>query len=178
IQADTLAASFPASRILSVLQESHRVLAPDGVMEFRIVDPLPDPKTVGNLLNHWIEEYLLLNLEKSFRCSRPSLLVPMWIREAGFVDYQQSELTATDFSGQLSCIVQKFPAIAYEGASVDERLQVEIGHMVWQTMWGDFVKIECGMDVRWWEDNEVRKECLERNAQVVCKVFRVRKLPP
>ncbi|KAL9097306.1 MAG: hypothetical protein Q9165_000733 [Trypethelium subeluteriae] len=84
IRTSSLPSLLPSAQIPALLSECHRVLAPGGTLELRLLDPLPDRKTSGPFLRAWIEVRLLLNLEMSFRCTRPSLLIPQWVQAAGF----------------------------------------------------------------------------------------------
>ncbi|CAG8959218.1 hypothetical protein HYFRA_00012576 [Hymenoscyphus fraxineus] len=109
IHAFSLPAQFPASSIPGLLKECHRLLTPsppsptnpslspesisptspsfptrpEGILHLTIIDPCPLPSTLGPLLRTWLDNHLLLNLEKQFRCINPSRLFPEWLRDAG-----------------------------------------------------------------------------------------------
>jgi SAM-dependent methyltransferase len=84
IRANALASAFATPQLKQILQECYRVLVPGGQLELRLMDPVPDAKGTGPLLRECLERRLLLNLEKSFRCLRPMLLILIWVREVSF----------------------------------------------------------------------------------------------
>lgn len=55
----------------------------EGILHLTIIDPYPLSSTLGPLLRTWLENHLILNLEKQFRCINPSRLFPEWLRDAG-----------------------------------------------------------------------------------------------
>jgi SAM-dependent methyltransferase len=84
IRSSRLATLLPAAQIPGLLAECHRVLKPGGILELRLMNPLPERNSMGPKLAHWLEERLMLNLEAGFRCSRPLTLIPQWAKDAGF----------------------------------------------------------------------------------------------
>ncbi|KAK5659092.1 hypothetical protein OQA88_1182 [Cercophora sp. LCS_1] len=77
-----VAGLFSPPQIKTLIREAHRVLAVRGVLEFRVVDPML--VDAGEAVRKWVEEELLVALEGEFRCTRPGVLVPLWMREVGF----------------------------------------------------------------------------------------------
>lgn len=84
IRSATLPALLPASQIPDLLRECHRVLVPGGILEMRIIEPLPERESTGPKMRQWVEERIVLNLERQFRTARPGTLVEGWVRGAGF----------------------------------------------------------------------------------------------
>ena len=161
IRASSLPSLVPSSKLPELLSECHRLLAPGGLLEIRIMDAAPVRKTAGPLMRAWIEDRVSLNLEKLFRCSKPCKVMPAWIAEAGF------EVVTSDISngGQnlmLPC--------AYDPSSseIDAELASLVGQALWMDIWGDFVDDVPGEPRWWWEDEEVMQECFERQTVFEC----------
>lgn len=85
VRSARLPALLPANHIKSLIEECYRVLKPGGILELRLIDPLPERGTTGPLLLSWLEDRLLIGLEAGFRCTRPMAMVPQWVASAGFV---------------------------------------------------------------------------------------------
>lgn len=109
----------------------------------------------------WIEDRVSLNLERLFRCSKPCLLVPNWVSDAGF-ELRGGYPSST---GQM----MKMPC-AFDGHvdSVDDELSTLVGRALWKDIWGGFVSDEPGEPQWWWEDDEIIEECLERRTVFEC----------
>lgn len=119
---------------------------------------MPVTSSLGPHMRAWLEEHLLLNLEKNFRCVNPSRLFPHWLAEC-------------DLRGEGSVIsTAKFRAITPEGGVVletpdggqDERniraeLRGAVGRMLWREVWGVYVEANRW----WWDDPACVKECLQ-----------------
>lgn len=158
IRASTLPSLLPSSELPKLLRECYRLLAPGGMLELRIMDAAPVRNTAGPKMRAWIEDRLLLNLERQFRCSKPCMLVPAWVHDAGF------ELTYP-----ASGSIMRLPCAALpDSADVEEELQTRVGQFMWKSMWGDFVDDELSEVRWWWEDEEVMQECLERKTMFEC----------
>ncbi|KAF1968661.1 hypothetical protein BU23DRAFT_558389 [Bimuria novae-zelandiae CBS 107.79] len=142
-----------------MLGECHRLLAPGGVLEIRIMDAAPVRKTAGPLLRAWIEDRLSLNLEKKFRCSKPCMLFPGWVADAGF------ELPRVSGENQ----VMNLPC-AYDGTTndVDAELKVLVGRALWKDIWGAYVEDIPDEPRFWWEVDEIVDECLDRRTVFEC----------
>ncbi len=54
-----------------------------GTLHLTILDPSPLPATLGPRLRQWLDNHLILNLERQFRCINPSRLFPIWLADAG-----------------------------------------------------------------------------------------------
>lgn len=192
IHAFSLPALLPASSIPSMLKECHRTLisgptiplatspAPfssnislpmptskAGTLHLVILDPAPLPSRLGPKLRAWLDNHLILNLEKQFRCINPGRLFPVWLADAG-LRAPGSTILPVQFLACYSASVA--PTASSEDNDIDNGLQVMgeqpedntkqelksvIGRMLWKEMWGPFVQAENW----WWEDEGVVEEC-------------------
>jgi SAM-dependent methyltransferase len=165
IRANALASAFAAPQLKQVLQECYRVLVPGGKLELRLMDPVPDTKGTGPLLRDFIEKRLLLNLEKSFRCLRPMLLIPIWVREVGFI-LSENETSNANYD-QIS-----FPVVVDDAeCSVEDQLACDVGRRLWQSLWGEFVEQNDGEVGCWWNDKAIAKECLQKRTTIDCRTL-------
>ncbi|OCL09979.1 hypothetical protein AOQ84DRAFT_338101 [Glonium stellatum] len=160
IRASSLPSVVPSAKIPLVFRECHRLLAPGGVLEIRLMDSSPDRKTSGPKLCAWLEDRLSLNLEKSFRCSRPCMLVPSWVKDSGF-----SLLNSSSTMMQTLRLPTVFDP---HNGTVHDELSTLVGRALWKDIWGDFVEERPGEPRWWWEDEEVKNECLERKTIFEC----------
>ena len=94
VYSPALAPSLSAPKISSILLEMHRLLCEDGTIEIRLTDVVP--KRAGLKLRMWLDDHVMVNLERGFRCARPALLMPDWLVDAGFVLQASSTLTPSD----------------------------------------------------------------------------------
>jgi len=165
IRANALASAFAAPQLKQILQECHRVLVTGGQLELRLMDPVPDVKGTGPLLRDCLEKRLLLNLEKSFRCLRPMLLIPIWVREVGFTISENETSNG-------SCDKVSFPVVTDNAvSSIEDQLACDIGRKLWQSLWSGFleqveVDVEC-----WWNDEALAKECLQTSTTIDCRTL-------
>ncbi|KIH88629.1 hypothetical protein SPBR_06718 [Sporothrix brasiliensis 5110] len=84
IYVQPLPALVSASDIPLVLRNMHRALTPQGTLHLLLIDPAPARSVTGPRLQAWLDEHLLLNLERQFRCTSPTRLFPTWLRDAHF----------------------------------------------------------------------------------------------
>ncbi|KAF2034931.1 hypothetical protein EK21DRAFT_97134 [Setomelanomma holmii] len=161
IRASTLPSLVPSSKLPELFRECYKLLAPGGLLEIRIMDAAPVRKTTGPLLRTWIEDRLSVNLERLFRCSKPCLLVPNWLTDAGF------DLTSPEGEGNvvLPC------AYDSSAADVDKELSTTIGRALWKDIWGTFVDETPEEPKWWWEDADILQECLERQTILECRAM-------
>lgn len=159
IRASTLPSLVPSAQLPGLFRECYKLLAPGGLLEIRIMDAAPVRKTAGPLMRMWIEDRLSVNLERLFRCSKPCLLVPAWLTDAGF------ELVPVedDQNVTLPC------AFDESIAGIDKELSSVIGRALWKDVWGDFVDDVPGESKWWWEDEDIMKECLKRETMFECR---------
>lgn len=161
IRASALPSLVPSSKLPELFRECYRLLAPGGMLEVRIMDAAPVRTTAGPMMRAWIEDRLCLNLERLFRCSKPCMLIPSWVTDAGFA------LVASDASnGEQN---MKLPC-AYDQSSsnIDAELAALVGQALWKDIWGAFVDDIPGEPRWWWEDDEVMQECLKHQTVFEC----------
>ena len=111
----------------------------------------------------WLENNLMLNLEKEFRCMSPSRLFPNWLRDAKLRG-SGSGITEVKFRAipnacQLDGNCNTTSLTGGEEKRVDVELRSIVGRMLWQEVWGNFVQ----GDAWWWQDPNCVKECLKLN---------------
>lgn len=159
VRASTLPSLVPSAKLPELLRECHRLLAPGGLLEIRIMDAAPVRKTAGPKMRGWIEDRLALNLERRFRCTKPCMLLPGWVEDAGF------ELMAHASESQ----VMRLPC-AFDSriSDVDAELKCLVGRSLWENIWGSFVHEDLDEAKWWWEDEEVVQECLDRQTVFEC----------
>jgi SAM-dependent methyltransferase len=158
VRTSTLPSLVPSSDLPKLLRECHRLLAPGGMLEIRIMDAAPVRKTAGPKMRGWIEDRLSINLERHFRCSKPCMLIPAWVKDAGFELAHSTEAQIM----RLPC------ATAKDVVDVDVELKANIGRALWKNIWGEFVDDDPDEARWWWEDEEVMQECLERQTVFEC----------
>jgi hypothetical protein len=161
IRASTLPSVVPSSNLPDLFRECYKLLASGGLLELRIMDASPVRKTAGPLLRMWIEDRLSVNLERLFRCSKPCLLVPSWLTEAGF------ELESSDDhpNVRLPC------ALSTSSTDINEELSTVIGRSLWKDIWGNFVDEVPGEPRWWWENEDIMQECRERQTVFECQAL-------
>ena len=96
VYSPALAPSLSAPKVPSILLEMHRLLCEDGIFEIRLTDVVP--KRAGLKLRMWLDDHVMINLERGFRCARPTLLMPGWLTDAGFVLQAPTPLLSDDIS--------------------------------------------------------------------------------
>ncbi|CZR67390.1 uncharacterized protein PAC_17289 [Phialocephala subalpina] len=207
IHAFNLPSLLPASSIPTILSECHRILTPPslpsfsanssqatitpsrpnsspsdsrgGALHLTILDPSPLPGTLGPRLRTWLDDHLVLNLEKQFRCINPSRLFPGWLADAGLRAEGSTVMYVKFFASvPLSCTSSLNPRASdeleggFEDVEREEGMQKErgkereeervkqelksvVGRMLWKEIWGSFVL----GSKWWWEDESVVDEC-------------------
>ncbi|KAF4612826.1 hypothetical protein G7Y89_g15546 [Cudoniella acicularis] len=83
IHAFSLPALLPASSLPQILKKCHGTLIKGGTLHLTILDPSPIPSTLGPRLRTWLNNNILLDLEKQFRCLNPSRVFPAWLQDVG-----------------------------------------------------------------------------------------------
>ncbi|QDS77075.1 hypothetical protein FKW77_007287 [Venturia effusa] len=171
VRASKMASLLPASQIPQLLSECYRVLKPGGVLELRLMDATPERGSMGPRLATWLEERLLLGLEREFRCQRPIMLVPRWAQDAGFqplpfrneFDAQglKSPRNSMGKMGMVRCL--RLPAATADRDQVSRDIVAQVGVLVgralWKDTWGSFVSNEESEENWWWDNPEVVEEC-------------------
>lgn len=172
IRSSRIASLLPASQLPQLLSECYRVLKPGGVLELRLMDATPERGSMGPRLATWLEERLLLGLEREFRCQRPVMMVPRWAAEAGFqplpfkkeVDAQGLKTPRSSLSRMGVARSLRLPAATQEkepgSRDIVAQVGVLVGRALWKDAWGPFVHED--YEEHWWWDNpDVVEECRE-----------------
>ncbi|RGP80483.1 hypothetical protein FLONG3_1411 [Fusarium longipes] len=153
----------PSTEIPGTLKSISRYLRVGGSLHLTLIDPLPCAGTLGHRMRAWLEEHLLINLERHFRCTNPSKLFPDWMGDAGLRG-QGSTLTTSKFyavsaSIRRSQIDDNDPFVDKAPSEREVKAEVRsiIGRLLWMEVWGNFVTGEKW----WWEDESCVNECLE-----------------
>lgn len=174
IYAFSIPIQLPANALPAVLRECHRALISGGSLHLTILDPSPLPPTLGPKLRRWLDNHLLINLERQFRCMNPSRLFPVWLSDAA-LRAAGSTITTTNFyastTNYLSTDSSKSSidglVITNGGQEVVEKcntltktdgrreLKSQVGRMLWRETWGSFVE----GDKWWWDDEAIIEEC-------------------
>jgi hypothetical protein len=183
ISAMTLPTLLSSPSIPTLLRECHRVLIPMGTLCLTIMDPCPATATLGPKLRAWLDDNLLLNLEKQFRCTSPGRLLPIWMREAGFAIPSLAGTSATDEAAMAKgarVTRMSFSAVKQgkeESGDDDDNgnaearegeLKTLAGCMLWREMWGGFAETRSW----WWEDAAVLDECRSYGTRWDCALVR------
>ncbi|KAH7360390.1 hypothetical protein BKA65DRAFT_183757 [Rhexocercosporidium sp. MPI-PUGE-AT-0058] len=191
IHAFSIPSLLPASSIPSILKECHRTLltgseyqyttssqlsstsptstqpllksARGGTLHLTILDPSPLPATLGPRLRSWLDSYLILHLEKQFRCLNPSRLFPVWLSDAG-LRAKGSTIANVRFFASVACSTASNTdsngSVYGNGNAEDmentkQELKSIVGRMLWKEMWGTYVQ----GDKWWWEEERIVEEC-------------------
>lgn len=161
VRASTLPSLVPSAKLPELFRECYKLLAPGGLLEVRIMNAAPMRNTAGPQMKAWVEDRLSTNLERLFRCSKPCLLVPGWLEEAGF----EAGPSAYDTHMRLPCAYDE------NACDVNKELSMTIGRALWKDVWGPFVDEAPGEPRWWWEDEEIVAECLERQTVLECQTL-------
>lgn len=153
-----------------------------GSLHLTILDPSPLPATLGPRLRAWLDDNLMLNLEKQFRCINPSRLFPEWLADAGLRAEGSTVMYVKFFASVPSAVWSRCSSTAIsrreddddrdpatmdefereklreremEDSLIKQELKSVVGRMLWKEMWGPYVQGEKW----WWEDESVVDEC-------------------
>ncbi|RGP64421.1 hypothetical protein FSPOR_7951 [Fusarium sporotrichioides] len=158
----SLPSSSPSTAIPGVLKNINKYLRVGGSLHLTLINPLPCAGTLGHRMRTWLEEHLLINLERHFRCTNPSKLFPDWMGDAGLRG-QGSTLTTSKFYAVSASIRSQvddsdpFIDKAPPEREVKAEVRSIIGRLLWMEVWGNFVTGEKW----WWEDEGCVNECLQ-----------------
>ncbi|KAK2072280.1 hypothetical protein P8C59_006644 [Phyllachora maydis] len=148
-----MASLVQAPEIPLLLRKIHECLVPKGVFHLILLDPMPIASTLGPRMRDWLDNNVMLNVGTKFRCANPSKLFPTWLTEA-------------KLRGDGSVITKvRFRAVPTTSDSTSTRneksikmeLRAAVGRMLWQEIWGGFVK----NDTWWWDVPECVEECVQ-----------------
>lgn len=156
--------SLAASKDLpAILANIHRCLRPGAALHLTLVDPLPAAPTLGAHLRAWLEQHLLLNLARHFRCAHPTQLFPQWLGQAGLRG-AGSTLTSAKFFAVPDNARSGLPPDPDSRLDSDRRgretkaeLRSLVGRMLWTEVWGRYVTAERW----WWEEEKCVQECVQ-----------------
>ncbi|RSL57156.1 hypothetical protein CEP54_008423 [Fusarium duplospermum] len=155
----------PSPDIPAVLKNISKCLRQGGSLHLMLIDPLPCAKVLGIRMRTWLEEHLLLNLERNFRCTNPSKLFGDWMGEASLRGYG-STIKSTKFYAVPESVKRNRSSMESSDPFIDRvrddnevkaELRCLVGRMLWMEVWGDYVL----GDTWWWEDEDCVRECLE-----------------
>ncbi|GKU02351.1 hypothetical protein FLAG1_04523 [Fusarium langsethiae] len=158
----SLPSSSPSTAIPGVLKKISKYLRVGGSLHLTLINPLPCAGTLGHRMRTWLEEHLLINLERQFRCTNPSKLFPDWMGDAGLRG-QGSTLTTSKFYAVSASIRSQvddsdpFIDKAPPEREVKAEVRSIVGRLLWMEVWGNFVTGEKW----WWEDEGCVNECLQ-----------------
>jgi hypothetical protein len=129
-----------------------------------------------------LDDNLILNLEKQFRCINPSRLFPDWLADAGLRAEGSTVMYVKFFASVPSAAWSRCSSTAIsrreddddrDPATIDEyekerqrekemedglikqELKSVVGRMLWKEIWGPYVQGEKW----WWEDESIVDEC-------------------
>ncbi|KAI3587651.1 hypothetical protein IWW34DRAFT_779684 [Fusarium oxysporum f. sp. albedinis] len=148
--------------IPGVLKTISSRLRVGGSLQLTLIDPLPCAGTLGHRMRTWLQEHLLINLERHFKCTNPSRLFPEWMGDAGLRG-QGSTLTTSKFYAVSASIRSQAddsdPFIERSPSEREVKAEVRsiIGRLLWMEVWGSFVT----GDKWWWEHEGCVNECLQ-----------------
>ncbi|PBP16438.1 hypothetical protein BUE80_DR012720 [Diplocarpon rosae] len=125
-----------------------------GTLHLTILDPSPLPATLGPLLRSWLDENLILHLEKQFRCINPSRLFPVWLSDAG-LRAPGSTIVNVRFFASVTPSGHPTTGVEEEMENTRHELKSVVGRMLWKEMWGAHVQGQKW----WWEDEGIVEEC-------------------
>jgi hypothetical protein len=175
----SLPSVLSSQEIPGLLRGIHACLVTGGILHLVLINPAPATSSLGPRMRQWIEDNLLLNLERHFRCTNPRKLIPLWLRDAGLRADDSTKVTV-----KCQAVVQKgykekhkeataskanydeddILDILYGGQEAAKReqqaendLQSKVGKLLWQETWGSYVNA----DRWWWDDPECVEECAQ-----------------
>lgn len=155
---------LPSSEVPKMLHNIHRALAPRGLLHLVLLDPCPSAASMGPLLQNWLDQHLLFNLELQFRGMRPNRNFPVWLDEArlrakGSVITQTRFLAVSSGRDDDSDASTRTTDSAAHEAAIKKELRTAVGQLLWHEIWGPFVT---GSGKWWWEVPEIVDECIEK----------------
>lgn len=158
----SLPAICSSQDIPGVLRNIHKCLKPGGTLQLTLIDPLPCAGTLGQRMRAWLEEHLLLNLEKNFRCMNPSRVFPHWLGDAALRGRGSTLTTAKFYAVPASARGHETdPDPFIEQVRSEKEIKAElrslVGRMLWMEVWGAYVTAGRW----WWEDQACVEECLQ-----------------
>ncbi|OIW29830.1 hypothetical protein CONLIGDRAFT_702076 [Coniochaeta ligniaria NRRL 30616] len=186
----SLPSLLSSQEIPILLRNVHTCLVPGGALHLVLINPAPAASSLGPLMRQWMEDNLLLNLERRFRCTNPRKLIPMWLGEVGLrandsvkitvkcqAVFQKSEnednkqKAPKDSPGDDEEYILDLMCGGQGAASRDQQakleLQSRIGRLLWQETWGSYVNANGW----WWDDPHCVEECVRLQTYWEYSVF-------
>ena len=174
-----LPALCSASVIPAMLRNVHRALAPGGTFRLTIIDPMPHPSSLGPALRAWLDDHLIINLERRFRCVTPSKLFPGWLADAHLrangstitqarfnamtprsADDEEEDDDDDNYAIRLNSGDSDYDQGRDNPAAQDRNakltLRIVAGRMLWSAVWGEFLDTK----TMWWDEPDCVDECL------------------
>lgn len=175
---------LPSQEIPGFLRSVYKILKLGGVLHLVLFDPTPVTSSLGPRLRQWMEDHLILNLERKFRCTSPKKLIPGWLND----EYLRADKTTvkayrcpvifsahedqwalenrgstgskanSDDSKASSYVRAKAPSmVGNEEKDEQDRLelQITVAKMMWRETWGSSVVASQW----WWEVPAIVEEC-------------------
>jgi hypothetical protein len=153
-----LPALVPSLDIPRMLRNVSRCLVPGGIFHLTLIDPMPCASALGPRMRAWLEDNLLINLERQFRCVNPSKLFPIWLADASLRG-AGSAITTAKFVAVCPSNEEGQDDIMADDTVVKAQLRSMVGRMLWTEVWGAYV----GASDWWWNDPDCVEECLAYN---------------
>lgn len=155
----SLPSQISSHDIPTMLKSIHRCLIPGGTLYITLIDPMPVASSLGPRMRAWLEEHLLLNLERNFRCVNPAKLFPIWLADCALRG-EGSTITTAKFLAVPPEHSQerrgpRDPLLSEKDLKTE--LRGVVGRMLWKEVWGAFI----GADKWWWEEPACVEECFE-----------------
>ncbi|KAF6842533.1 hypothetical protein CMUS01_03000 [Colletotrichum musicola] len=153
----SLPALLPSPEVPGLLKSVHKCLAHGGTFHLTLIDPLPVTSTLGPRMRAWIEDNLIFNLERNFRCMNPSKLFPLWLADAS-LRAEGSTITTVKF---FAVPPTDKPDTATTDAeqlaerAIKQELRSLVGRLLWKEVWGQYITA----DKWWWEHADIADEC-------------------
>lgn len=157
-----LPALVPASELPQLLRNIGRTLTKTGVLQLVLIDPTPVASSMGPNLQKWMQDHLLINMERQFRCMSPTRLLPFWLSEAKMRG-PQSDVHTIAFQAVPGARDDDmtFDVGSSQSRKSEERIRnlarTEVGRLFWQEVWGQYVTAKRW----WWEEPKCVAECHE-----------------
>ena len=149
-------ALFPSTEIPPFLRHINRCLAPGGALHLTLIDPQPVSSSMGPILRQWFVDNLLLNLERMFRTTYPSATFPDWL-EVGRLRGKGSTIATLEVPAVPQSMASSDGSQETNFTPAKLELRSLITRMLWQEVWGRFVRA----DRWWWDDEDIVKECIK-----------------
>lgn len=174
IHSMTLPLMLPSHALPALLQELNRILTPSGRLNLTILDPFPVSTTLGPLLQAWISQNLIPNLDKSFRYTIPSRLISNILPDASFAPIQSKKVHFCALADGERRVAANDSSAQNEDNDEMARLNALIGRMLWREIYGLWVD-DVQVTGWWWENDGIVDECAAWGTTWICELMIVGK---